>query len=200
MPKRDPADNKTGGGCPHRAFRRAGNRLVRDLLLIYREVARIEGVDKAQAMGCTLDAIEQVSGLPTQRLALALPMVTPADADITEERSAEIQDFFRRYAHCNARVCAESRRAEGKINNPWLANVICYLRAHPAIRVRGDQIVHTLMPLMPANSMSPRRMAIRVGMAMKRLGWQRRRASDGDRGYYYDRPEGWDLDQWVKLL
>lgn len=200
MPKSDANARKTGANCPSRSYRRAGNRLVRDLLLIYREVTRIEGVDKAHAMACALDAIEQVSGLPTQRLALALPMVTPADAGITEERSAEIQDFFRRYAHCSARICSESKRAEGKINNPWLANVICYLRAHPAIRVRGDQIVHTLMPLMPANSMSPRRMAIRVGIAMKRLGWRRRRASDGDRGYYYQQPEHWDCGQWAKRL
>lgn len=200
MPKRDPADNKTGGNCPHRAFRLAGNRLVRDLLLIYREVARIEGVDKVQVMACTLDAIEQVSGLPTQRLTQALPMVTPADTGITEERSGEIQDFFRRYAHCNARMCAESRRTEGKISDPWLANVICYLRAHPATRVKGDQIVHALLPLMPANSMSPRRVAIRVGMAMKRLGWLRRRSLDGDRGYYYLQPEHWDSDQWAKQL
>ena len=200
MPKSDANARKTGANCPRRSYRRAGNRLVRDLLLIYREVTRIEGVDKAQAMACALDAIEQVSGLPTQRLALALPMVTPADADITEERSAEIQNFFRRYAHCNARVCAESKRSAGKISDPWLANVICYLREHPAIRVKGDQIVHALMPLMPANSMSLRRMAIRVGMAMKQLGWQRRRASDGDRGYYYQQPEYWDCGQWEKRL
>ncbi len=85
----------------------------------------------------------------------------------------------------------EPEQSAREIADPWEARILAWLRGSVATRVTVNDILDECLKIEPGKVDSARQMAVRIGIAMKRIGWLKRRASDGDRGYYYLRPEGW---------
>ena len=81
-----------------------------------------------------------------------------------------------------------------EIVDPWQVMIYKYLRMGGQNKISTIELLMDLLKVEPSKIDSTRQMSTRIGIAMKRLGWIKKRESDGSRGYFYQRPEGWGLD------
>ena len=84
-----------------------------------------------------------------------------------------------------------ARAADREIADPWQAQITKFLRARAINRVTANEIFDDCLKIDAAKIDSARQMSTRVGIAMKRIGWLKKRETGGDREYYYVRPAGW---------
>lgn len=85
----------------------------------------------------------------------------------------------------------EPQQAEREIQDPWESLILDWLRGVTFARVSTTQILSEALKVEPGKIDGTRQMATRIGIAMRRIGWLKRRETDGGRGYYYQRPGGW---------
>jgi predicted P-loop ATPase len=85
----------------------------------------------------------------------------------------------------------EPEQAAREIVDPWQGLIYDYLKRSTFMRVTTTEILEDLMKVERGKIDGTRQMATRVGIAMKRLGWHKKRETNVSRGYYYARPEGW---------
>jgi putative DNA primase/helicase len=84
----------------------------------------------------------------------------------------------------------EPEQAEREIADPWQAMIAKWLRGTPNDRVKVTDILTDCLKIEAGKIDSSRQMSTRIGIAMKRLGWHKKRETGGDREYYYLRPDG----------
>jgi len=85
----------------------------------------------------------------------------------------------------------EPEQADREIADPWQSLISKWLRGSMEDRVSVNEILTDCLKIEPGKLDSARQMSTRVGIAMKRLGWIKRRETGGDREYYYLRPDAW---------
>lgn len=85
----------------------------------------------------------------------------------------------------------EPEQADREIADPWQAQITKFLRARAINRVTANEIFDDCLKIDAGKIDSARQMSTRVGIAMKRIGWLKKRETGGDREYYYVRPAGW---------
>ena len=85
----------------------------------------------------------------------------------------------------------DPEQASREISDPWEALIFDYLYTSTFQRVTTVTILAELMKVEPGKIDGTRQMATRIGIAMRRVGWTKKRETDGSRGYYYLRPAGW---------
>lgn len=85
----------------------------------------------------------------------------------------------------------EPEQASREIVDPWQPIIRNYLLSITANRVTTAEILTECMKVEPGKIDGTRQMATRIGIAMKREGWHKKRETDGSRGYFYSRPAGW---------
>lgn len=87
----------------------------------------------------------------------------------------------------------EPEQADREIADPWQSLISKWLRVQfkDVERVSVNEILSDCLKIEPGKLDSARQMSTRVGIAMKRLGWIKRRETGGDREYYYLRPDDW---------
>ena len=83
----------------------------------------------------------------------------------------------------------EPEQADREIADPWQALIGKWLRGRIEDRATVNEILSDCLKIEAGKLDSARQMSTRVGIAMKRLGWIKKRESGGDREYYYLRPE-----------
>ncbi len=86
----------------------------------------------------------------------------------------------------------EPEQADREINDPWQSLIARWLRSRTSARASATEIITDCLKIEPGKIDSTRQMSTRVGIAMKRLGWIKRRETGGDREYYYVQPAGWN--------
>lgn len=85
----------------------------------------------------------------------------------------------------------EPEQADREIADPWQALIARWLReGTTSPSVTAETIMVDCLKIEPSKIDSNRQMSTRVGIAMKRLGWVKRRQTSGSREYYYERPAG----------
>lgn len=82
-------------------------------------------------------------------------------------------------------------QASREITDPWESLIYNYLSRSTFKRCTTMDILSECMKVEAGKIDGTRQMATRVGIAMKRIGWIKRRETDGSRGYYYARPDAW---------
>jgi predicted P-loop ATPase len=87
----------------------------------------------------------------------------------------------------------EPEQASREIVDPWQGLIYEYLRQGTFQRITTTEILEDLMKVERSKIDGTRQMATRVGIAMKRVGWIKKRETDGSRGYFYARPAGWGV-------
>lgn len=87
----------------------------------------------------------------------------------------------------------EPEQADREIADPWQALIARWLRGNLQDRVTVNEILTDCLKIEAGKLDSARQMSTRVGIAMKRLGWSKRRDTGGDREYYYLRPDVWGV-------
>lgn len=85
----------------------------------------------------------------------------------------------------------EPEQADREIADPWQSLIARWLRSNTLSRVTVNEALTDCLKIEPGKLDSARQMSTRVGIAMKRLGWIKRRDTGGDREYYYLRPDSW---------
>ncbi|WP_409529428.1 VapE domain-containing protein [Thiobacillus sp.] len=85
----------------------------------------------------------------------------------------------------------EPEQADREIADPWQSLISKWLRGSMEDRVSVNEIMTDCLKIEPGKLDSARQMSTRVGIAMKRIGWIKRRDTGGDREYYYLRPDAW---------
>jgi putative DNA primase/helicase len=85
----------------------------------------------------------------------------------------------------------EPEQESREIMDPWEKLICDWLRARVSPRVTTNEILFECLKIEPGKVDSTRQMSTRVGIAVKRLGWHKKRETEGGRGYYYLRPAGW---------
>lgn len=85
----------------------------------------------------------------------------------------------------------EPEQADREIADPWQSQITKYLKAKCLNRVTALEVFEDCLKIDAAKIDSARQMSTRVGIAMKRIGWVKKRESGGDREYFYVRPAGW---------
>lgn len=88
----------------------------------------------------------------------------------------------------------EPEQEAREIVDPWQVMIYKWLNEYSYSQVSTVDILRDLLKIEPGKIDSARQMSTRVGIAMKRLGWIKKRETDGSRGYYYARPEGWGVE------
>ncbi|WP_374335099.1 VapE domain-containing protein [Methyloversatilis sp.] len=85
----------------------------------------------------------------------------------------------------------EPQQREREIDDPWEAQLEKWLRDLTKDRVTVLDVLLDCLKVEPSKIDNTRQMPTRIGMAMKRLGWERKRESAGARERYWVRPESW---------
>jgi predicted P-loop ATPase len=85
----------------------------------------------------------------------------------------------------------EPEQAEREIGDPWQSLIAKWLRDNGKLRVTATAILTDCLKIEAGKIDGNRQMPTRVGIAMKRLNWIKRREASGDRDYYYVPPAGW---------
>lgn len=85
----------------------------------------------------------------------------------------------------------EPEQSDREIADPWQAQITKFLRSRAIQRVTANEIFDDCLKIEAGKIDSARQMSTRVGIAMKRIGWIKKRETGGDREYYYVRPAGW---------
>lgn len=85
----------------------------------------------------------------------------------------------------------EPEQAEREIGDPWQSLIAKWLRDNGKMRVTATAILTDCLKIEAGKIDGNRQMSTRVGIAMKRLDWIKRREASGDRDYYYVPPAGW---------
>ncbi len=85
----------------------------------------------------------------------------------------------------------EPEQAAREISDPWEWLIYDYLNKSTFQRITTTEILTECMKVEPGKIDGTRQMATRIGIAMKRVGWIKKRETDGSRGYFYSRPAGW---------
>lgn len=83
----------------------------------------------------------------------------------------------------------EPEQASREVADPWQTLIAEWLRGEPSDRVSATDIITQCLKIEPGKIDSARQMSTRVGIAMKRLGWIKRRETGGNREYFYHRPD-----------
>lgn len=86
----------------------------------------------------------------------------------------------------------EPEQADREIGDPWQSLIARWLRSRTSPRVSATDILTDCLKIEPGKIDSTRQMSTRVGIAMKRLGWIKKRETGGDRDYFYVEPVGWN--------
>jgi predicted P-loop ATPase len=89
----------------------------------------------------------------------------------------------------------EPEQADREIADPWQSLISKWLRGSMEDRVSVNAILTDCLKIEPGKLDSARQMSTRVGIAMKRIGWIKRRETGGDREYYYLRPDAWRVGE-----
>lgn len=82
----------------------------------------------------------------------------------------------------------EPEQADREIADPWQAMIADWLKGSAKDEVTVTDVLSECLKIEPSKIDSARQMSTRVGIAMKRLGWVKKRRPDGARDYYYQRP------------
>ncbi len=85
----------------------------------------------------------------------------------------------------------EPEQAGREIGDPWQSLIAKWLRDNGKARVTATAILTDCLKIEAGKIDGNRQMSTRVGIAMKRLNWIKRREASGDRDYYYVPPAGW---------
>lgn len=88
----------------------------------------------------------------------------------------------------------EPEQSDREIQDLWQPMIARWLRARTSDKVTASDIIDECLKIEPGKIDSARQMSTRIGIAMKRLGWIKRRETGGDREYFYERPAGWALN------
>lgn len=86
----------------------------------------------------------------------------------------------------------EPEQADREITDPWQSLIARWLRVRTSPRVTITDILSDCLKIEPGKIDSAKQMSTRGGIAMKRLGWIKKRETSGDREYYYVAPVGWN--------
>lgn len=84
----------------------------------------------------------------------------------------------------------EPEQADREIADPWQSRIAKWLRGIPEDRVTTNDILD-MLKIDPGKVDSARQMSTRIGIAMRRIGWIKKRDTGRDREYYYHRPDSW---------
>ncbi|MDP1925753.1 MAG: VapE family protein [Thiobacillus sp.] len=96
------------------------------------------------------------------------------------------------------RTLFEPEQADREIADPWQSMIAKWLRGTLQDRVMVTDVLGDCLKIDASKIDSARQMSTRIGIAMKRLGWIKRRETGGDREYYYLRPDtGWDHNKGI---
>ncbi len=88
-------------------------------------------------------------------------------------------------------VLFEPEQADREISDPWQSLIGKWLRVSLSDRVTVTDVLEDCLKIEPGKLDSARQMSTRVGIAMKRLGWIKRRETVGGvREWCYVRPDG----------
>lgn len=85
----------------------------------------------------------------------------------------------------------EPEQEDREIADPWQSMIGKWLRTRSSPRVMATDILIDCLKIEAGKIDGNRQMTTRVGIAMKRLGWVKRRNPSGAREYYYEQPAGW---------
>lgn len=85
----------------------------------------------------------------------------------------------------------EPEQQSREIADPWQTLIYEYLVSITFDKVSTTDILSDCLKVEAGKIDGTRQMATRVGIAMKRLGWIKKRETNSSRGYYYLRPAGW---------
>ena len=85
----------------------------------------------------------------------------------------------------------EPEQEAREIADPWQSMIFKWLNNRSSDRVTVNEILSDLLKIEPGKIDGNRQMSTRIGIAMKRIGWDKKRETDGSRDYYYLRPKGW---------
>lgn len=86
----------------------------------------------------------------------------------------------------------EPEQADREIADPWQSLIARWLRSRTSPTCTATEIITDCLKIEAGKIDSTRQMSTRVGIAMKRLQWIKKRKTDGDREYYYEQPAGWN--------
>lgn len=85
----------------------------------------------------------------------------------------------------------EPEQQSREIADPWQTLIYEYLVSVTFDKVSTTDILSDCLKVEAGKIDGTRQMATRIGIAMKRLGWIKKRETNSSRGYYYLRPAGW---------
>lgn len=85
-------------------------------------------------------------------------------------------------------------QAAREIVDPWQEIIFKYLALGTFTSIGMIDIFRDVLKVETSKIDSARSMQTRIGTAMKRIGWTKKRESGGLRGSYYVRPDGWNSD------
>lgn len=85
----------------------------------------------------------------------------------------------------------EPEQVQREIADPWQSLIVKWLRSITQDRVTVTDILSDCLKIEAGKIDSARQMSTRVGIAMKRIAWIKKRETGGDREYFYFRPDGW---------
>lgn len=90
----------------------------------------------------------------------------------------------------------EPQQADREIVDPWQVLIERWLRREEFTdtKVTKTTLLTECLKIEAGKLDNARQMSMRVGLAMKRIGWHKRRESSGSREWYYQRPDGWPGD------
>lgn len=86
----------------------------------------------------------------------------------------------------------DPEQTDREISDPWQSIITTWLRSNTRIRITATDVLTDCLKIEAGKIDSGRQMSTRVGIAMKRIGWLKKRESWGDREYYYTPPAGWN--------
>lgn len=85
----------------------------------------------------------------------------------------------------------EPEQTDREISDPWQSIITKWLRGSMESKVSVTTILTDCLKIEAGKLDSARQMSTRVGIAMKRIGWIKKRETGRDREYYYHRPDSW---------
>lgn len=85
----------------------------------------------------------------------------------------------------------EPEQQSREIADPWQTLIYEYLMSVTFDKVSTTDILSDCIKVEAGKIDGTRQMATRIGIALKRLGWIKKRETNSSRGYYYLRPAGW---------
>lgn len=82
-----------------------------------------------------------------------------------------------------------------EIIDPWESIIGRYLRTQVISRITVDELLTDCLKVEVGKIDRAKQQATTVGIAMKRLGWRRKRDTTGHREHYYVPPDGWGAEE-----